>query len=62
MHNLSDTTLVRDGSILFTMRRRALHNSKHRFTGGTDIGHNSALREHFQRSEECNGTERRRWA
>ena len=27
---------------------------------GTDILHNSALREHFQRSAECNGSEQRR--
>ena len=60
MHNFSSTTLVRDGSILFTMRRKALDNSQHRLLCGTDIAHNSALREHFQRSEECKGLEQRR--
>ena len=60
MHNFSSTTFVRDGSILFTMRRRALDNSQHRVRCGTDIAHNSALREHFQRSEECKGSEQRR--
>ena len=39
--------------------RRALHNSQHRLLCGTDVAHNSALREHFQRSEECNGSEQR---
>ena len=61
MHNFSSTTFVRDGSILFTMRRRALDNSQHMLLCGTDIAYNSALREHFQRSEECKGSEQRRW-
>ena len=47
MHNFSSTTFVRDGSTLFTMRRRALDNSQHRLLCGTDIAHNSALREHL---------------
>ena len=60
MPNFSSTTFVRDGSIPFTMRRRALDNSQHRLLCGTDIAHNSALREQFQRSEECKGSEQRR--
>ena len=46
MHNFSGATFLHDASLLFTMGRRDLHNS--------------ALREHFQRSEECNGSEQRR--
>ena len=60
MHNFNNTTFVHDVSILFTMRRRALDNSQHRLLCGTDIARNSALREHFQRSEECKGSEQRR--
>ena len=64
MHNFSGTTFVHNGSVLFTMRRRALHNSQHRLLCGTNIAHNSALRERFQRYEECNESEQRRctWA
>ena len=55
MHNFYGTALVRYGSVLITMRRRALHNSQHRLLCGTNTAHNSAFREHFKRSEECNG-------
>ena len=60
MHNFSSTTFVHDGSVLFTMGRRALYNSQHRLLCGMDIVHNSTLREHFQRSEKCSGSEQRR--
>ena len=104
MHNFCGTTFVRYGSVLITMRRRALHNinnktpavatdrllcampcvctalylhrlvyappsmwstarfSQHRLLCGTNIAHNSAFREHFERSEECNGLAQRRYA
>ena len=60
MHNSSGTTFVHDGSVLFTRGRRALHNIQHRLLCRTDIAHNSALLERFQRSEECNGSEQKR--
>ena len=50
------------GGVLITMRRRALHISQHRLLCGTNIAHNSAFREHFERSEECNGLAKRRYA
>ena len=62
MHNFCGTAFVHDGSVLITMRRRALHNSQHRLLCGTNIAHNSAFREHFERSEECNGSAQRRYA
>ena len=62
MHNFCGTAFVRYGSVLITMRRRALHNSQHRLLCGMNIAHNSALREHFERSEECNGLAQRRYA
>ena len=46
MHNFSSTMFVRDGSILFTMRRRDLDNSQHRLLCETDIGGIFALRAH----------------
>ena len=57
MHNFCGTAFVRYGSVLITMRRRALHN---RLLCDTNIAHNSAFREHFERSEECNGLAQRR--
>ena len=64
MHNFCGTAFVCDGSVLITMRRRALHNSQHRLLCGTNAqrAHNSAFREHFERSEECNGLAQRRYA
>jgi hypothetical protein len=59
MHNFSGTTLRQDASVLFTRGRKAMHNGQHRLLHRTDIAHNTALREHFQRSEECNGSEKR---
>ena len=53
MHNFNGTTCVDDGSMLITMGRRSLHNSKYRLLRGTDIAHNGALTEHFQKSEEA---------
>ena len=61
MHNFCGTAFVRYGSVLITMRRRALHNSQHRLLCGTNIAH-SAFREHFERSEECNGLAQSRYA
>ena len=51
MHNFCGTAFVRYGSVLITMRRRALHISQHRLLCGTNIAHNSAFREHFERCE-----------
>ena len=62
MHNFYGTAFARYGSVLITMRRRALHNSQHRLLCGMNIAHNSAFREHFERSEECNGLAQRRYA
>ena len=62
MHNFCGTAFVRYGSVLITMRRRALHISQHRLLCGMNIAHNSAFREHFERSEECNGLAQRRYA
>ena len=61
MHNFCGTVFDRDGSVHITMRRRALHNSQHRLLYGTSIAHNSAFREHFERSEECNWLAQRRY-
>ena len=60
MHNLSGTALVHDGSVPIPMGRRASHNGQHRSLCGTDIAHNSALRTHFHKSEEADGSEQRR--
>ena len=59
MHNFGGTTFVHDASVLITVGKRALHNSQHRLLCGTGIVQKSALREHFQRSEGCNGSEQR---
>ena len=59
MQNFSCTTFVQDGSVLFTMGRRALHKSQHRLLYRKDIAHNSALGEHFQGSKKSNGLEQR---
>jgi len=65
MHRFRGTTLVQYAlvqyaSVLFTMGRRALDNSQHKLLRRTDIVHNSALREHFPRSEDCNGSGKER--
>jgi hypothetical protein len=62
MHNFCGTAFVRYGSVLMTVRRRALDKSQHRLLCGTNIAHNSAFTEHFERSEECNGLAQRRYA
>ena len=44
MHNLSDTALVQDASVLFAMGLGDLNNSQHRLLHRTDRVRNSALR------------------